>query len=624
MNAQPQRPGQKGRVQADENTAPIQSKQTLHQRHKSTGALNNMHLPGGNKGEPKRKAFGDVSNTVRAPAAHDDSAIPAKPIHEIVKPIIPLDTKPTLLRPAQRLLNTAASKIALNNTSSVDPITASLTSKVPLADTRQLPAPPKRTLSKKATTIYKDEDAENAVPQLNAKPVARQDVSVVAPVHQSLETRKSYAQLQQGPPAARTTEPSYPSVSDNNTSDAVYQDAAENQVEGAIEQYVAYEEVDASGVMLDQYASSYRDQRKLPALPEPEEYWEDDEEEVYDEQGYTTAHSFRSRGDTTGGVTTVLAPKVTLNVRRELAAAKHAVESARTMEEIEDEAWDTSMVAEYGDEIFAYMRELENKMLPNANYMDTQTEIQWSMRSVLMDWLIQVHHRFSLLPETLFLCVNYIDRFLSCKIVSLGKLQLVGATAIFVAAKYEEINCPSVNEIVYMVDGGYTVDEILKAERFMLSMLQFELGWPGPMSFLRRISKADDYDLETRTLAKYFLEVTVMDERFVGSPPSYVAAGAHCFARTMLKKGDWSPAHVYYSGYTWTQLKPIVSMMMECCENPLKHHAAVFEKYSDRRYKRASQFVQAEMAKGFRLPAMYSRPSLPSRQDFDRDPFFQR
>lgn len=90
-----------------------------------------------------------------------------------------------------------------------------------------------------------------------------------------------------------------------------------------------------------------------------------------------------------------------------------------------------------------------------------------------------------------------------------------------------------------MVDNGYTVDEILKAERFMLSMLQFELGWPGPMSFLRRISKADDYDLETRTLAKYFLEVTIMDERFIGSPPSFAAAGAHCLARMMLKKGNW-------------------------------------------------------------------------------------
>lgn len=178
-------------------------------------------------------------------------------------------------------------------------------------------------------------------------------------------------------------------------------------------------------------------------------------------------------------------------------------------------------------------------MKPNASYMDHQAEIQWSMRSVLMDWLVQVHNRFTLLPETLFLAVNYVDRFLSCKVVSLGKLQLVGATALFVAAKYEEINCPSVQEIVYMVDGAYTVDEILKAERFMLSMLHFELGWPGPMSFLRRISKADDYDLETRTLAKYFLEITVMDERFVGCAPSFLAAGAHSLARFMLKKGEW-------------------------------------------------------------------------------------
>lgn len=198
-------------------------------------------------------------------------------------------------------------------------------------------------------------------------------------------------------------------------------------------------------------------------------------------------------------------------------------------------------------------------MLPNPHYMENQAEIQWSMRSVLMDWIIQVHHRFSLLPETLFLCVNYIDRFLSFKVVSLAKLQLVGATALFVAAKYEEINCPSVSEVVFMVDGGYTVDEILKAERFMLSMLQFELGWPGPMSFLRRISKADEYDLDTRTLAKYFLEVAVMDERFVSSPASYIAAGAHCLARMLLKKelGAWVSSRIPRSLILSNDFRPL-------------------------------------------------------------------
>ncbi|KAI0977313.1 hypothetical protein F4678DRAFT_9570 [Xylaria arbuscula] len=344
---------------------------------------------------------------------------------------------------------------------------------------------------------------------------------------------------------------------------------------------------------------------------------EDEEEPYYDDKGYTTTHSYRSHGDnTTSGVTTVMfPPKITKKGRAEIEAAKQIVESRRTDEEIQEDAWDISMVAEYGDEIFQYMKEQERNLLPNPHYMDDQGEIQWSMRSVLMDWVIQVHARFGLLPETLFLTVNYIDRFLSNKVVSLAKLQLVGATAIFIAAKYEEINCPSVQEIVYMVDSGYTAEEILKAERFMLSMLDFELGWPGPMSFLRRISKADDYDLETRTLAKYFLEVVIMDERFVASPPSYIAAGAHCLSRLVLHKGEWAPAHVHYSGYTYQQLKPLVAMLLDCCRHARKHHSAVFEKYSDKRYRHASTYVEDEIMRGYTLP-FEPRVSMPFAVEF--------
>ncbi|OLL23156.1 G2/mitotic-specific cyclin-4, partial [Neolecta irregularis DAH-3] len=261
----------------------------------------------------------------------------------------------------------------------------------------------------------------------------------------------------------------------------------------------------------------------------------------------------------------------------------------------EKDEWDTTMVAEYSDEIFDYMHELEAKMMPTPGYMSQQNEIEWSMRSILIDWLIQVHARFHLLPETLFLCINYIDRFLSSKLVSLQKLQLVGATALFVAAKYEEIQCPSVHEIVYMVDHGYTADEILKAERFMVNMLNFELGYPGPMSFLRRISKADDYDLDTRTLAKYVLEVTLMDERFVGALPSFAAAASHCLSRRMLSKGEWTPAHVFYSGYTESQLSAPIEVLLDCLRYPTDHHSAVYEKYSDRKFKKAARFVEEWM-----------------------------
>jgi hypothetical protein len=97
------------------------------------------------------------------------------------------------------------------------------------------------------------------------------------------------------------------------------------------------------------------------ALSEAEEYWDDEEDEDYDDQdqAYTTAHSFRSQNLTTGGVTTLLAPRVTNKVQRELEEAKLEVQQTRSLDDIEEEMWDVSMVAEYGEEIFEYMRELE-------------------------------------------------------------------------------------------------------------------------------------------------------------------------------------------------------------------------------------------------------------------------
>lgn len=223
--------------------------------------------------------------------------------------------------------------------------------------------------------------------------------------------------------------------------------------------------------------------------------------------------------------------------RRELEAARIFVEANQTA--TEDERWDTSMVAEYADEIFEYMRAIEEQMRLKRSYMDDQTEITWPMRHVLVDWLVVIHDQFELLHETLFSAVNFLDRFLSRKNVSREKLQLVGASALFIAAKYEEGQFLSVQDTVDITDSAYTTDELIKAERLMLDTLDYNLGWPGPLSFLRRISKADDYEPETRTLSKYFLDIIVMDKRFVNCMPSFLSAGSYCLARFMLDKGEW-------------------------------------------------------------------------------------
>lgn len=204
-----------------------------------------------------------------------------------------------------------------------------------------------------------------------------------------------------------------------------------------------------------------------------------------------------------------------------------------------DDVDDPLMVSEYVQEIFEYLGELEVSTKPNANYMEMQDDLEWKMRGILVDWLIEVHTRFHLLPETLFLAVNIIDRFLSNKVVQLDRLQLVGVTAMFIAAKYEEVLSPHVGNFRHVADDGFTEAEILSAERFLLQALNYDLSYPNPMNFLRRISKADDYDIQTRTLGKYLMEISLLDHRFMEYLPSHVAAAAMYLARLVLDRGEW-------------------------------------------------------------------------------------
>jgi hypothetical protein len=74
------------------------------------------------------------------------------------------------------------------------------------------------------------------------------------------------------------------------------------------------------------------------------------------------------------------------------------------------------------------------------------------MRAILVDWLIEVHLKFKLKSETLFLTVNLIDRFLERQKVSRNKLQLVGVTAMMIASKYEEIYPPQIGDFAYITD----------------------------------------------------------------------------------------------------------------------------------------------------------------------------
>ncbi len=193
--------------------------------------------------------------------------------------------------------------------------------------------------------------------------------------------------------------------------------------------------------------------------------------------------------------------------------------------------------------------------MPKANYMAHQSELDWPMRTILIDWLIEIQWKLKLMPETLYLTVNIVDRFLSVRAVSLTKLQLVGLAATLLASKYEEVIAPSINNLIFLSDNSYKASELLNAERYILQILGFSLSFPSPMSFLRRISKADNYDIRTRTLAKYLMEVALLDPSFVACPPSLLAAVSIYLARMMLKGGPWVwEGEYFYCNYSYFPL----------------------------------------------------------------------
>jgi cyclin B len=121
---------------------------------------------------------------------------------------------------------------------------------------------------------------------------------------------------------------------------------------------------------------------------------------------------------------------------------------------------DTLCATAYVEDMYATFRDKEEETSVRPLYMETQPHINERMRAILVDWLIEVHLKFKLVPETLYLTVNLIDRYLERSQVSRPKLQLVGVTCLLIASKYEEIYPPELRDLVYICDRAYTRQDV--------------------------------------------------------------------------------------------------------------------------------------------------------------------
>lgn len=205
---------------------------------------------------------------------------------------------------------------------------------------------------------------------------------------------------------------------------------------------------------------------------------------------------------------------------------------------------------EYQEDILDHMERMELDTQPDVDSIDIQTEIQWFMRPYLLDFLIEAHIAFQLLPETLFLTVNLLDRYCSKRVVFKRHYQLVGCAAMLIAAKYgdKKDRVPTIRELQSMCCGLYEEDMFVQMERHVLQTLNWVIGHPTVDNFLQMILSEVSYDPEVEYMALYLSEIAMFHKDFVSCLPSVMARSSlalarHILGRTPPPQSEWAMSY---------------------------------------------------------------------------------
>ncbi|KAM1224984.1 hypothetical protein ACFX2G_044758 [Malus domestica] len=262
--------------------------------------------------------------------------------------------------------------------------------------------------------------------------------------------------------------------------------------------------------------------------------------------------------------------------------------------DIDANLMDPQFCATIAPDIYKHLRESEENRWPSIDFMETiQKDINADMRAILIDWLVEVAEEFRLVPETLYLTINYVDRYLSGNVMHRKQLQLLGVACMMIAAKYEEIIAPEVEQFCYFTDNTYVKEEVLQMESSVLNHLKFEMTAPTAMCFLRRFCFAAQKTSEVPSehfwcLASYIAELSLVEYSMLCYAPSLIAASAAFLAKYILSplKKPWNSTLRHYTLYQASDLSDCVKALHHlCCNGCGSNLPAVREKYSQHKYK---------------------------------------
>lgn len=290
---------------------------------------------------------------------------------------------------------------------------------------------------------------------------------------------------------------------------------------------------------------------------------------------------------------------------------------------------------EYQEDILDHMEHMEGETMPDIHSIEIQTEIQWFMRPYLLDFLLEAHQAFKLLPETLHLAVNLLDRYCSRRVVYKRHYQLVGCAALLIAAKFgdRKERVPTIRELKLMCCSLYEDDMFVQMEWHVLQTLNWVVGHPTVTAFLQLALTENEPDPDLEHMTNFFTEIALYHKEFISIRPSVMARScltlARCvLGRTLPRFGGWtsrydstvvlnlsnllsqpSPALVRkYNSPHLSSVSTVVEMFLQ--RQAMLNHQAAQTQFVDNSWTEQQQ----------QMPNQYLTPSTPQKVGYTSVP----
>ena len=180
---------------------------------------------------------------------------------------------------------------------------------------------------------------------------------------------------------------------------------------------------------------------------------------------------------------------------------------------------------EYFDELYLnlILDEVNFYQKIKPNYMNIQRNINYEMRAILVDWLIDIHYKLNMKKKTLFLCIFILDAFLSKINISMYDLQLLGVTAFLIACKHNEVEYPPLKALIKISNDSFTIEDLKDMEQIVMKKLDFDILAPTCDEFFAINAENFEFTEKQKFFGEYFLDISLIDYHLLKYKQSTIA-----------------------------------------------------------------------------------------------------